>query len=132
HHRRVFRGLTVSAKYSAGLVAGARNQRSTCRNPLVLRIAPRRRSVSQLYPGARRERSARRTQPAVLRRAGLRGTGIHIRLAQRSGEFRKLSVVFSRPRSCAPVVGTSGRLEELSRAMVERGVCPVLCGGLRG
>ena len=49
-----------------------------------------------------------------------------VRLAQRSGELRRLSDVLPRPRARAPVVGTGGRLEELPRAVAERRLRAVL------
>ena len=52
-------------------------------------------------------------------------------VARRPGVVRRLPRVLPRPRARAPVVGTGGRLEELPRAVAERGVRPVLRRALR-
>ena len=75
------------------------HQRAGGHRRFFLCFAAWRRSVSKLHPGARRERSSRRAQPAVLRRAESGDAGIRAGLAQRSSELRKLPRVLPRPRS---------------------------------
>ena len=69
--------------------------------------------------------------PGLLRGAESGAADDAKRLAERSRQLRKLSPVLSRARTGASVVGPGGRLEELSRAVAERGVRAVLRGALR-
>ena len=80
---------------------------------------------------ARRARAARRPQPGLLRGAEQPAARLTRDLAQRSGVVLEFSGVLPRPRAGAPVVGTGGRLAELSRAVAQRGLRAVLRGAVR-
>ena len=81
-------------------------------------------SATRRTPASRSRRSraiARRAQPAVFRAAQPGRRRARRSLAERSGELRELPDVLPRPRTGAPVVGPRGRLEELPRAVDQRG-----------
>ena len=81
--------------------------------------------------GARRQ-SAGRPQPGVFRRAASGAADDAVFVGVRSGGVRqRVSAVLSRARNRASVVGTGGRLAELSRPMAERGTGAVLRRALR-
>ena len=70
--------------------------------------------------------------PRVLRGLSSAAADDAVLVVGRSGGVRQhLSVLLSRARNRAPVVGPGGRLEELSRAVDERGTRAVLRGALR-
>ena len=124
--------LALNVRANARQVGRARNiAEQTSAILRVLRINPRRGAVSVVHAGRDRERIARRPQSRVLRGAQSGAADDAKRLAERSRQLRKLSPVLSRARTGASVVGPGGRLEELSRAVAERGVRAVLRGALR-
>src|SRR4029450_9468248 len=97
----------------------------------VLRIARRRRSISELYARGERKRSARRPQPRLFRAAESAGPDDPTDLAERPGELRELPDVFPRARARASMVGSGCRLEELPRTVAERRIRSVFRGALR-
>ena len=101
------------------------------RDPALLRLAHRRCAVSGLFGGDARERPARRPQPGLLRRAQQPAADHAVRVAQRPGDVQRLPRVHPRARGRAPVVGPGRRLEELPRAVDQRGVRAVLRRALR-
>ena len=107
-----------------------REERGRGRDHPVLRLDPRRRAVSEFHARHHRVRSPGRAQSAVLRRPQPGRLDEH-RLAQRSGELRQLPDVLSRARDRASVVGPRRRVEELPRAVDQRGVRAVLRRALR-
>ena len=87
------------------------------------------------YPGVlggdAGERPARRPQPGVLRRDQQPAADHAARVAQRPGDLQRLPGVLPRARGGAPVVGPGGGLEELPRAVDQRGLRAVLRRALR-
>ena len=77
------------------------------------------------------ERAAGWAQPGLFRDPQPAAADDAVRVAERSGELRRLPVVLPGARAGAPVVGSGGGLEELSRAVAERGVRAVLRGDVR-
>ena len=95
-----------------------------------------RRSSATRRIRASRSRSPKATCPAATARRTSRCSTRSlptstVRLAQRSGELRELPDVLPRARARAPVVGTGGRLEELPRAVDQRGLRAVLRRAVR-
>ena len=123
--------LTVQAnpRQAARVARASPNAPRPCS---VLRVADRRRALPELHAGRHRERSAGRPQPAVFRAAQSAAAAVAVRVAQRSGALRRLSDVLPRARARAPVVGTGDRLEELPRAVDQRGLRAVLRRAVRG
>ena len=109
----------------------AQPRRADERDPAVLRVDRRRSAVPDLYAGGDRKRAAWRPQPGVLRRAQSGVADLAHRLAQRSGELRELPAVLPGARARAPVVGTGRRVEELPRAVDQRGLRAVLRRAVR-
>ena len=102
------------------------------RHPAVLRVAGRRCAV-RVGDGraASRATCPAATAPATSPSSTARCRRSRIAVAQRPGGVRGLPRLLPRPRARAPVVGTGGRLEELPRAVAQRGVRAVLRGALR-
>jgi hypothetical protein len=78
-----------------------------------------------------REPHPRRPQPGVLRGAQPAAADLPVHVARRPGLVRELSRVLPGARDRAPVVGAGRRVEELPRAVAQRGVRAVLRGALR-
>ena len=76
-------------------------------------------------------RPAGRTQPGVFRDAQPAAAEQSVRVEQRSGGLSELSVVLPGARDRASVVGPGRRVEELPRAVAERGLRAVLRGAVR-
>ena len=152
HSRRATWRCVISRFDPVDTVADAR-RRPECRaprpeqpaparpGPRAWRRRPRRSSRSTRRWSATRRTRASRSRDRESDRPGGHSppyfallnqvvAGIAVRLAQRSGELRELSDVLPRARSRAPVVGTGGRLEELSRAVAQRGVRAVFRGAV--
>ena len=111
---------------SAAVQQGARARRQGRRHPQVLQLADGRRALRELPARDHGERPAGRAQPRVFRDAEPAPPAVAVRLVQRPGVVPDLSVVLHRARDRAPVVGPGRGLEELPRAMAERGVRAVL------
>ena len=91
----------------------------------------RRRAVRRDDDRDGRARAARRPQSGLLRRAQQSAAGDAVRVSQRPGVVHQLPRVLRRARARASVVGPGRRLEELSRAVAERGLRAVLRRALR-
>ena len=91
----------------------------------------RRRAVRRDHAGDGRRRAAGRPRAGILRDAQQPAAGRAVQLAQRSGVVPGLPRILPRARARAPVVRPGGRLEELSRAVAERGLRAILRRALR-
>ena len=76
-------------------------------------------------------RAAWRPQSGILRSAAPAAANHPVHLAKRPGALRRLPAVLPGPRAGAPVLGTGRRLEELPRAVDQRGVRAVLRAAVR-
>ncbi len=90
----------------------------------------RRHAVRRHDDGDGRARAAGWPQPRLLCRPQQPVADHAVPVSQRSGGLLELSGVLHRARARPSVVGTGGRLEELSRAVAERRVRAVLRGAL--
>ncbi len=113
-------------------VEGPQHRRAIRRHLPVLRVDRRGRPVSELHARVIRKRAARRPQSGLFRHPQSAAPDHALRLAQRSRQLRQLSDLLPRPRARTSMVGSGDRLEELSRAVAQRGNRAVLRRDVRG
>ena len=101
------------------------------RDRRVLRVARRRLPVPEPHRWRRRRRPAGRAQPGVPRARAPAAADDRLHLAQRPGLLRRLPAVLPGARDRPPVLGPGRGLEELPRAVDQRGIRPVLRLALR-
>ena len=97
----------------------------------VLRIAARRRAVSELHDRADRKRPARRSQPGAFRRAEPAAADLDAQSGATIRRVRRVPGLLPRPRARASVVGAGDWLAELSRAVDQRRLRAMLRGPVR-
>src|SRR5262249_11058867 len=119
-HQPVDRGEPAAA------AARTRSCRSRRSHRAVLRVADRRRAVFELHRRTDRERSARRPQPRILRRAQSTAADVTTAVAERSGGVQRLPRLLHRARARASVVGPGSRVAQLPRAVDQCKGRPVL------
>ena len=138
---------TKAASRSAGRRAqhrGAHVDRTGGRRAAAATAVPTVADIMRLYASAHRRRAVRldergdgggepagRPRAGVLRRHQQSAADDAVHVAERSGEVQQLPRVLRGPRARAPVVRPGRGLEELPRAVAQRGLRAVLRGALR-